>query len=333
MRNKYCFTAVLLATIVLCAYFLTGMYVKHQNMDEKEDITVVTSFYPLYIAAANVVTDCEGIQVKSLSEPQTGCLHDFQMTPEDMKLLSTADVFVVNGGGMESFLSDVREQYPSLPIIETMHLTNEGEHLHEEDNHEMHNHKEETQEAFDHEHVHENTHIWMSVRHYREQVAAITEALCAVVQENMEGEMQERCIAGIESNAKKYDTKLAELEAQQQEIAKVAKEKPVISLHEAYEFVAEDYGFEVVYTLNLDEERQVSAGEVGDVLKEIRDNSVSILLAEEQYGKGLAETIQEEADVGVYYLDTLVRGDSDLDSYINGMQKNIQILRKAFGVK
>ena len=74
-----------------------------KNTDEADDtLTVVTSFYPMYIAALNIVDGVEGVRLENLSEPQTGCLHDFQLTPEDMKLLSTADVFVINGGGIES---------------------------------------------------------------------------------------------------------------------------------------------------------------------------------------------------------------------------------------
>lgn len=86
-----------------------------KNTDEADDmLTVVTSFYPMYIAALNIVDGVEGVRLENLSEPQTGCLHDFQLTPEDMKLLSTADVFVINGGGIESFMSDVARRIRSL---------------------------------------------------------------------------------------------------------------------------------------------------------------------------------------------------------------------------
>lgn len=60
----------------------------------------------------------EGVTLENLSEPQTGCLHDYQLTAADMKLLSKADVFIVNGGGIESFLSDVAESYPDLKIVQ-----------------------------------------------------------------------------------------------------------------------------------------------------------------------------------------------------------------------
>lgn len=85
-----------------------GLFVKAfgngKNEGTTEKFTVVTSFYPVYIAAANVVGDCPDILLKNLSEPQTGCLHDFQLTPEDMKLLSTADLFGQRrGNGVVSY--------------------------------------------------------------------------------------------------------------------------------------------------------------------------------------------------------------------------------------
>lgn len=321
MKNKYCFTAVLLLVISLCAAIFTSSYVKHHEKDSGEDLTVVTSFYPMYIATVNIVGDCKGIQVKSLSEPQTGCLHDFQMTPEDMKLLSTADAFIVNGGGMENFLTEVAEQYPTLAVIETV---SDNTDILEEG----HRHEDKEQQ----EHSHGNSHLWMSVKHYREQVATITEALCKIMEQQEGIPSNDEIIAGMKANARKYDAKLAELENEQQELIEASQGRNVISFHEAYEFVAEDYGMQIVYTLNLDEERQVSAGEVADVLEAMKQHHTDIVLAEELYGRKLADTLQKETEVTVVYLDTLVRGDYQPDSYIRGMRQNINRLKDAFGV-
>ena len=119
MKNKYVFTAVLLAVILFVGNMLTMVYVRTEQSREqlKEgNLLVVTSFYPMYVAAENVIGDVEGVTLENLSEPQTGCLHDYQLTAADMKLLSKADVFIVNGGGIESFLFVVAESYPNLKI-------------------------------------------------------------------------------------------------------------------------------------------------------------------------------------------------------------------------
>ena len=81
--------------------------------------------------------------------------------------------------------------------------------------------------------------------------------------------------------------------------------------------------------IHLDEERQVSAGEVADLLKEMEENQVSLVLAEELYGKDMGETVKQETGCQICYLDTLVRGDYDPDSYLEAMQKNIDFMRQA----
>ena len=119
MKKKYLYTAIMLFAILVAGMGLTGWYVSQtQEQTDGQELTVVTSFYPMYIAAENVIGDADGVRLENLSEPQTGCLHDFQLTPEDMKLLSTADVFIINGGGIESFMKEVAEAYPNLKIIE-----------------------------------------------------------------------------------------------------------------------------------------------------------------------------------------------------------------------
>ncbi len=297
MRGKYRFVAAMLFAVAFCSGVFVWIYQMWQEPAKNGEITVAASFYPVYIAARNVAGACEGIEIKSLSEPQTGCLHDFQLTPEDMKLLSKADLFLVNGGGMEQFLEDAAGQYPALPIVEI---------------------------ADDAEMLEENAHVWMSVKRYRSQVAKITEALCEIA-----GEYAKE----LKENARAYDMRLDALEKQQEKMVKAAAGSKVILFHEAYAYLADDYEIEVAYSINLDEERQVSAGEVAEVLDAIDQEGVRIIFAEELYGRALAETVQKEADVFVYYLDTLVRGEDDPDSYCKGMQENIKILQQAFGVE
>ena len=149
---------------------LTGWYVSQtQEQTDGQELTVVTSFYPMYIAAENVIGDADGVRLENLSEPQTGCLHDFQLTPEDMKLLSTADVFIINGGGIESFMKEVAEAYPNLKIIEAC----ENISLLSGEEDDTHHHEGETEE--EHAHGDVNAHAWMSVSAYETQVQTIAD--------------------------------------------------------------------------------------------------------------------------------------------------------------
>lgn len=296
-KNKYVFVLAMLVVITVVSGLLTNIYVRESgSKQEEQTLTVVTSFYPMYIAAVNVIGDTDGVHLQNLSEPQTGCLHDFQLTPEDMKLLSKADVFIINGGGIESFMKDVAKSYPDLTIIEASEgidlLEDEGE---------------------------ENAHAWMSVATYEEQVNHIAEGLAAA---------DEKHASDYQKHADAYVVKLDALKERQQKVAEKIKGQSVILFHEAYDYVADDYGLNVAYVLDLDEERQVSAGEVADVLAAVRDDHVKYILAEELYGKSMGDTVEKETDAKVIYLDALNRGDYDADSYIKGMSANIGLIEQ-----
>ena len=299
MKKKNAIVCAMLAGILIAAIALTMLYTGiTEDKKDKTQFTIVTSFYPMYVAAANVIGDVKGVTLKNLSEPQTGCLHDYQLTTEDMKLLSKADLFIVNGGGIETFLTDVASNYPELDIIEACQnvpLLEDGEE--------------------------ENAHAWMSISDYRIQLATIESALEQADPEHADA---------YHENAKAYDEKLAALQEEQDEIRQAAKGQNVIIFHEAYDYVAEDYGFNVSYVLDLDEERQVSAGEVADVLNQIQKDHVSYIFAEELYGSDMGKTVESESNVKVIYLDACNRGDYSKDSYLTAMQSNIDKLREAF---
>ena len=323
-----------LCIIIVCTV-LVMIYERatNNNTKENENFTVVTSFYPMYIAALNIVDGADGVTLENLSEPQTGCLHDFQLTTEDMKLLSTADLFVINGGGIESFMSDVAKAYPDLTVVEAcknVELINESEedvdthdHDHEADSDETdHDHETDSDESgHDHDHGDENAHAWMSVARYRVMVSTIAESLSKADPSNA---------AIYDSNAKKYDAKLAELEEKENEIKQKTAGNDIIIFHEAYEYVADDFGMNVCYLMDLDEERAVSAGEVSDVINAVRNDGVSVILAEELYGKDLGDTVSRETDVKMVYIDPLNRGNYDKNSYIEGMEKNFELIEAAF---
>ena len=336
-----------------------------KNTDEADDmLTVVTSFYPMYIATLNIVDGVNGVRLENLSEPQTGCLHDFQLTPEDMKLLSTADVFVINGGGIESFMSDVAKAYPKLDVVEACEdvallseddadsdhdhdheadTESDSDHDHdhdadtESDSDHDHDHDADTESDSDHDHDHEadaesdsahdhdhgdeNAHAWMSVPRYRTMVQTIASRLA---------EKDAKHADEYYANAKAYDAKLAVLEEKINSLKSLTNGQNIIIFHEAYAYVADDFSMNACYLLDLDEERSVSAGEIKQVIGAIKDDGVSVILAEELYGKSMGDTVSRETDVHVIYIDPLNRGEYDKDSYLYGMEHNIELIKEAF---
>lgn len=315
MKNKYVFVTVLLLAIALLGHGFTRIYSKPAPQRKEEELMIVTSFYPVYVAATNVAGGISGVTVENLSQPQTGCLHDFQLAPGDMMLLSRADAFVINGGGMEGFLGEVAGEYPNLAVV------NAGDRIFSEEGTDSF---EEEHEGHEGHHHTENAHAWMSIPHYMEQVAAIRDGL-------VELDPERRTL--YEDHAEAYLSKIQSLKEEAESLKELASGQPVILLHEAFWYLAEDYGFSVEYVLNLDEEQSVSAGEVADLMDLMEEKNIRIILAEDLYGRDLGDTIEEETGIKVYYLDTLTRGDGSPDSWLRGMEENISILKEALGME
>ncbi len=291
--KKLLFVIIMLIvlTVIGIAIIAISIAMSEDESAEGKDgkLTVVTSFYPMYIAALNI-TEGADINLNNLSEPQTGCLHDYQLTTEDMKLLSKADVFIINGGGMEEFLDDVISDYPNLKVVDASQGI---------------------------EKVEDNAHMWMSVNDYMKQVDNIAKGLSGIDNDNADI---------YNNNAAIYNSKLEQI---RREIPESYQGSKVVLFSEAYEYLARDYGMEVESVLDLDEEKNISAKEVSETVDVIKQNNIPLIIAERQYGEKMAQLVKNDTGVKVVYLDTIIRGNYDKDSYINAMRSNIELLREA----
>ena len=330
-REKAVFVFLLLSCIALFFLGSTAIYLKSTKSvysadAEKESFVITASFYPVYIAALNVAGDIDGVEVRNLTQPQTGCLHDYQLTTEDMKAMADSDVLLINGGGIESFVSKVAKTYPKLSII---NLSASFAELPEEDEEEEdHDHEDADHEDADHDHDHDhdhgeqNSHFWMDIELYRKEVESMEEGLS--IRDPVHADQYKK-------NAEAYLKKLESLQSEEAELKEALSGKKVVVFHEAFLYLAEDLDMQVTMTMDLDEERQVSAGEVRQVLDALALSDDKIIFAERTYGEEMGDRMTEEASATVIYLDPLTRPkdgqESEQDGYLLAMQENFDKIR------
>lgn len=333
-REKAVFVFLLLSCIALFFLGSTAIYLKSTKSvysadAEKESFVITASFYPVYIAALNVAGDIDGVEVRNLTQPQTGCLHDYQLTTEDMKAMADSDVLLINGGGIESFVSKVAKTYPKLSIINLSasfaELPEEDEeeedHDHEDSAHEDADH-EDADHDHDHDHGEQNSHFWMDIELYRKEVESMEEGLS--IRDPVHADQYKK-------NAEAYLKKLESLQSEEAELKAALAGKKVVVFHEAFLYLAEDLDMQVTMTMDLDEERQVSAGEVRQVLDALALSDDKIIFAERTYGEEMGDRMTEEASATVIYLDPLTRPkdgqESEQDGYLLAMQENFDKIR------
>lgn len=270
---------------------------QEDKANSEDKIKIVTSFYPIYIETLNVTKGIDGVVVENMTKPQTGCLHDYQMTPADMKKLENADVFIANGAGMESFLQDVIDNQKNLKVVEAAKGI----------------------ELLADEHG-ENPHVWVSVSNCMIQVQTIADELSKLDPEHADA---------YQKNAKEYIAKLEDLKQDMHNQIDNLPHKDIVTFHEAFPYFAKEFNLNIVGVIEREPGTAPTPSELDEIIAQVNDLQAKALFAEPQYSSTSAKTIANETGAKVYTLDPVVTGENDLDAYIKAMKQNALTLQEA----
>ncbi|HHU90741.1 MAG TPA: zinc ABC transporter substrate-binding protein [Clostridiaceae bacterium] len=270
------------------------------GFEQDKDTLIVTSFYPMYIFTSNIADGIEGVRVVNMTEPQTGCLHDYQLVPADMKILEKADIFIINGAGMESFLEKVISQLPELTIIEAA----------------------KGMELLDDENGEKNPHVWVSISGAIQEVRNITDGLIAADPANE---------TFYRKNSENYIKKLEALKQSMHDALKDIETRDIVTFHEAFPYFAHEFDLNIVSVIEREPGSEPSAGELAETIKAINEAQVKVLFTEPQYSPKAAESIAAQTGAKIYILDPVVTGpkDAESDSYERIMKENLEVLIEA----
>ncbi|HWP95855.1 MAG TPA: metal ABC transporter substrate-binding protein [Syntrophomonadaceae bacterium] len=270
------------------------------NTSKENPTIIAASFYPMYIMGKNIVGNVPGVEVVNMTRPITGCLHDYQLTTDDLRNLEKAKYFIVNGAGMESFLDKVTSQHPDLKIINA----SQGIEMIKDANGQ------------------DNPHIWVSVSLAIEEVQNIADQLAAA--DPVHG-------SAYRTNAALYIEKLQDLKDRMHQGLDGVKQKDIITFHEAFPYFAREFNLNIAAVIEHEPDTEPSAGELAQTVEMVRKTGVKAIFAEPQYSAKAAETIANETGVKISYLDPAVSGPDDANAYITIMDQNLAVLKQALG--
>lgn len=275
--------------------------------------TVVTSFYPIYLFALNLLDGVDGVEVTNLTEPTTGCLHDYQLQTGDMKTLSRADAFLINGAGMEGYLEGVFEAFPTLPVIDA----STGVTLLED----CSDHDHDEHDGHDHDHTY-NAHIWLDAQNAILMVNNLADGLIAALPQHADA---------IAANRDAYIARLTVLDAEIESALATVPRKDIITFHEAFPYFAHAYGLNVAAVINRDPDDALSPRQLAELCKTVESLGAPPLFVEPQYEDKAAQTISRETGAAIHTLDPIVTGPAaaPLTHYEDVMRQNLAVLMAA----
>ena len=319
--------ALFMICLLTVAFGLTALVaVFAEKREETDGLLCVTSFYPVQLLAESVAEGAEGVTVRNLTENHSGCIHDYTLTTRDMRLLSEAELFLINGGEMELFLEKAAAEYKDLEIVDTSEGYDflegvEHNHAHGEEEHEAelctdpaHEHEEHAEAEEDlctdpsHNHgedehgkdLHDghshsvNAHIWMDIDGYLLQLSRVEEAF-------VKADPAQEAI--YRRNAAACREELTKLAGEFADAKKVLAGKETVVFHEGFVYLFRMLGIETVHCLAMDSDTQIAAGEAAEIIEECKHHGITVLFAEGDYAKTVEDTFAEETAAGVIVLD------------------------------
>lgn len=348
MKKKHWFILIILIAYISFIFYKYNERTTMAMQEEKDNFTVVTSFYPMYIHTSAIMKGTPR-QVINMADQTVGCLHDYQLTVEDTKKLYMADVLVINGLGSETFIEKAYSQNPNLKVINAsekieanleayLHeeaYEDEHEHSHEEEaghtheeDEETHVHEDEHNDAHTHEdeHVHMNEHIWLSIEGSKAQIMEIATKL---------SELDPTYAPTYEANAKKYIEALEALSNEEMSVFKGIKDKKAVSVHDAFDYFAKEWDIDIVATIPEGSYENASARQIEELIQEMKKHQVEVIFTEaKNQDLAILKTIQSELPCKIYTLDALVNeSDNSIGDgfeYVERMKENLRKIREAY---
>jgi len=252
--------------------------------------TVVASHYPVQFLAEQVGGDL--VDVQTLTAPGAEP-HDLELSPQQVAEVQEATAVF--------FIADFQPSVDEA-VAEASGTTvdlSEGLPLRKSD------------EEPDHGGV--DPHVWLDPVLMQQMALTVADTLAEADPDNAQT---------YQDNAAELGTELAALNTEWQEGTATCEIRTMVVSHEAFGYLADQYGFEQKGISGLSPETEPSASAIADLVSFVEDNGVTTVYSETLVDPAVAETIAAEAGVQTATLDPLEGPPADGD-YLSAMRENL----------
>jgi zinc transport system substrate-binding protein len=269
-------------------------------------LKVATSFYPLEFLAKEIGKDV--VEVKNIT-PAGSEPHEYEPTQQQIIEINQSDLLLTNGAGLESWTAKLAQGNSAPKAV--LELTKSFE---------LSEIEEEGQKIQD-------PHIWLSPKNYIKMAKTIT----TTMQQNQTPSN----LLTIQNNTNKLVEKLEKLDLDfRTKLSNTnCKNKKFVTNHDAFNYLANEYGLEALSISGLSPEAEPTTKELADLSETIKANNIKYVLTETVASPKLAQTLAKEVGITTLELNPLeglsVEEVTEGKNYINVMQSNLQNLALA----
>lgn len=289
--------------IPLCAALILLAACSHVRCAEKPFKILATTF-PVYQFTANICDKAKNVELELLIPAAAGCPHDFALKPADLQKLANADAIVINGAGLEEFLTK-----PLASLHKKPEIIDAGANV-----------PVIGDSKGGHDHI--NPHIFASPQNAALMATNIAAKLAAMDIQNL---------PVYNESATAYVNRLNAISKSLQDIGQKAKNRGIALEHDALAYLAQNANLEIVSEF----ENTASASQLAAIKKELLEKKPSLLAGDSQYPDRLMRALAKETSLPFAQLDACASGPANapLDYYEKTMEQNRAILEKFFDAK
>jgi len=251
--------------------------------------------------------------------------HDFEMTAGDLKKMAGSKLVVAGGLGFEPYLSKLRDSLTNTQIVELGTFV-KPIHVEAGGHHHGHGHDH------GHDHAHHDhadgkkipdPHWWQSVPNVERAVKGLRDTLIEIDPEGKNA---------YKANAKAYLDQLSDLHRDiKVQVASIPrKQRVLVTSHEALNYLAKEYGFDVESVAGVTTTSEPSSREIQELIEKMNEDGVRAIFAENAENPKVLEQIAAETNAklgGTLYVDTTEPGKAD--TYLEVMRHNIETVVSA----
>ncbi len=281
--------------------------------ESRPKLKVLTSFLPMYCLTAQVAGDL--VELENLLPANVGP-HDYQFAPRDLRKLTGAQIFVINGLGVEDWLAralKAAKGSKTMTVVEAtagltkaqlitavphIHLPGERGHDHGDG---------------------PNPHTWLDPRLAAHAVTNILVALQKADPANA---------PAYAANAAEAVKRLHQLDEEIGLALGPYHGSRIVTYHHAFPYFTRRYGLALVGVIEEVPNVEPSPKYLAALLKVIREKEVKAIFTEPQFRASLAQRISHDTKVPVAELDTLETGPLKPTAYEEGLRRNLNTLLK-----
>ena len=286
--------AILLAAVMILS-LLPGC-------SKTENAQIAATTLPVYQFTTAL---CEGtdISVARLVTESVSCLHDYSLNVSQVRCVESAQVVVLSGAGLESFMGDlisnanaVIDSSKNIPLLTC-----------QEEREEHHGHHHEA-----------DSHIWLSPANAKIMATNIFHGLCAQFPDHANT---------FQANLTALHQRLDDLQHYGNTQLQNLSCRELLTFHDGFSYFAQAFNLTIVEAIEEESGSEASAQELIHLIGLVEQHNLPAIFTECNGSVSAAAIIARETGATSFALDMAMAGED----YFEAMYHNIHTIKEALG--